>query len=105
MKNIRLASMIQQQDVYGPPPEDIYNNRNESMIMSPAVYGPPSDAPSNSKTVLKGTNIIIAILIFVLGIIAIFNKKMSKKAKLIIISSLILIGIIITVIINYISNL
>lgn len=100
MKNVRLASMIEQQDVYGPPPEDIYDNRNESMIMTPAVYGPPPDKPLNSKTMIKGTNIIITILIFVLGIIAIFNKKFSKKAKLIIISSLILIGIIITAIIN-----
>lgn len=57
------------------------NIRLTSMVETPAVYGPPSDAPSNNKTELKGTNIIIAVLIFVLGVIAILNKKISKKNK------------------------
>lgn len=105
MKNIRLTSMVETPAVYGPPPNNIYNGTNSSTIMSPAVYGPPSDDPSNNKTELKGTNIIIAVLIFVLGVIAILNKKISKKTKIIIISSLILLGLIVTIIINYVLSL
>lgn len=96
MNNKRLASMIETQDVYGPPPEDIYDT-NESLVNIPAVYGPPSEMKENK---VDNLNVFITVILFVLGIIAILNRKISKKIKAIIVLCLIIIGIIIMKILN-----
>lgn len=77
----KLSSMIEQQDVYGPPPY------------------------SNNATGETNINIGILIILFILGIVAFFNKRISKKSKCIIIISLIIIGIITTLVIKYFSTL
>ena len=99
----KLSSMMEQQEVYGPPSYNSNNqlrNSNSSMIEQQAVYGPPSYTEENNGA-LTGVNIGIIIVLFILGVIALVNKKLSKKAKIIIITSLIIIAIITTVIIEY----
>lgn len=99
--NIKIASrMIEQPAVYGPPSEQVYTN--ESTIQQAAIYGPP---PEKENLPLKATNVGILIVLFVLGIIALVNKKLSKTAKAIIITSIVVIGIVITVIIMNVSKL
>ena len=68
-----------------------------SMMEQQAVYGPPSYTEDNNGA-LTGVNIGIVIVLFILGVIALVNKKISKKVKIIIITSLIIIA---TVIIEY----
>ena len=100
-KEFKIASsMIEQQDVYGPPSEHVYNENMNSTVMQQMPYGSSPDKPNSA---LANTNIIISIILFILGIVAIFNKKISKRAKTIIILSLIAIGVIITIFIKYIS--
>lgn len=99
-KIIKVASnIIEQQEVYGPPSENVYgNNTIESTIQQQELYGPP---PVKGNAVAKGSNIAIVIVLFVLGIVALVNKKMSKTSKAIIVISLILIAILITALLNY----
>ncbi len=74
-----------------------------SMVEQPAVYGPPPE--SNNITNEEGFNIGVLIILFVLGIFAIFSKKISKNSKFIIIIGLFIIGVISTILIKYISVL
>ena len=67
----RLSSVIEQQSVYGPPPDE-------------------NDAK------LSGASIGILIILFILGIFALLNKKIPKKLKWIIVS-LVIIGITVTI--------
>ena len=76
----KLSSVIEQQDVYGPPPD-------------------------SKNTKLGNINIGILIVLFILGVFALLNKKISKKSKWIIVISLIIIGIITTLVIKYFSTL
>ena len=129
MKNFKLTSMIEQQDVYGPPVEDVYSskkNRRTETAPQQVLYGPPEDTtrasglnteiqqqaiygppPNNYKAnkIIKGTNIAISIVLFVLGVIALINKSLSKKAKAIIIGSLVLAWIIITLTLTIFANM
>ncbi len=73
-----------------------------NVIEQPTLYGPP---PDRKNTELENINIGILIVLFVLGVFALLNKKISKKSKWIIIISLIIIGIITTLAINYFSTL
>ena len=78
-----------------------------SIIEQPVVYGPPSNSlntESEKNTRLKNISIGILIVVFILGFFALFNKKISKKSKWIIVISLIII-IITTLIIKYFSTL
>ena len=76
--------------------------RLSSVIEQPVVYGPP---PVKNNTGLANVNIGILIVLFILGIFALLNKKISKKSKWIIIISLVIIGIIATLVIKYCSTL
>ncbi len=69
-------------------------------ISAPLLYGPPPDLYDYNNIPLRNINIGILILLFILGVIAFLNKKMSKTLKWIIAISLIIIGIIITLIIK-----
>jgi len=73
------------------------NTKVESGILhQTTVYGPPPDETKN--TTIKGTSIAITIILFILGVIALLNKKMSKKAKLVVIITLVAIAILIAII-------
>ena len=73
-----------------------------SLIAQQEVYGPPTNT---NNTKLENTSIGILIVLFILGVFALLNKKISKKSKWIIVISLIIIGIITTLIIRYFSTL
>ena len=98
----KLSSVIEQQDVYGPPPDSKDTELGNSMIKQEALYGPP---PDKKNTELENINIGILIVLFILGVFALLNKKISKKSKYIIVISLIIIGIITTLVIKYFSTL
>ena len=73
------------------------------------AYGPPPDSndtnlKNSSDTRLKNINIGILIVLFILGIFALLNKKISKRSKWIILISLIVIGIIATVVIKFLQQ-
>jgi hypothetical protein len=67
--------------LYGPPPER--NNQTHSSVPMPEpLYGPPPD--DNKYTIgLNITNIAVVVLLFIMGLLAILNRKLSKKAKII----------------------
>ena len=69
---------------------DLNTDQFDQIISQEALYGPPTDRLTTGKI-----SIIIEILLVILGIIAFCSKKISKKGKIIIISSLILIGAVI----------
>ena len=115
MDNIKNESNseIMTQVLYGPPtgntrdgnvdeftPKNNQEDANEVTVQ--ALYGPP---PANgNKNVLKGTNIGIVIVLFILGVFAILSKKISKTAKIVIVSCIVLFGIVITLIFNFLLN-
>ena len=96
--------LIQQQDLYGAPPvsdepiqvtgisggtQALYGvpSPRISPIMQQELYGPPSvnvDSNTMVKNVAGGTGIILTIVLFIIGLVAMFNKKVSKTAKIII---------------------
>ena len=47
---------------------------------------------------------VCLIVLFILGVFALLNKKISKKSKWIVVISLIIIGIITTLVIKYFST-
>ena len=98
----KLSSVIEQPVVYGPPPDSKNTELGNSMIEQEVVYGPP---PDSKNTKLGNINIGILIVLFILGVFALLNKKISKKSKWIIVISLIIIGIITTLVIKYFSTL
>lgn len=65
-------------------------------IMMPGVYGVPNKSVSSINTILKVAIIPIAFIIVLC--VVIFGKKLSKKSKIIICSTLGIIAIIITTI-------
>lgn len=88
-----------QTSVYGPAP-DVTINTNQT-----TVYGPPPTSSVNISPTVPPTggeaitpvitgaqilSIIASILLFIIGIIVILNKKISKKVK-IIVSSIIVV--------------
>lgn len=54
-----------------------------SPVIPIALYGPPSDTVIYSKPILV-LRIISALIIFLIGLGILLNKKISKKAKIII---------------------
>lgn len=48
--------------------------------------------------------ILLFVLIFIIGLIIILNKKLTKKVKAIIISAILLLGVLGFVLINYFAN-
>ncbi|MBR3152317.1 MAG: hypothetical protein IKF52_01685 [Clostridia bacterium] len=95
-----------QTSVYGPPP-GLITDRNQTEVYGPppditidvnqtTVYGPPSAIKGNGITATLTAahifSIIASILLFIIGLIVIFNKKIPKKVK-IIVSSIIAIAI------------
>ena len=66
-----------------------------------SLYGVPSSPESSYKS----ANIIITIILLILGLITILNKKISKKIRIIIGIVLIFIGIIAIFIVNLIQNI
>ena len=98
----KLSSIVEQPAVYGPPTESNDIELGNSMIEQKTLYGTSTES---KNTKLGNINIGILIVLFILGVFALLNKKISKKSKWIIIISLIIIGIITTLAINYFSTL
>lgn len=67
-----------------------------------ALYGPPTTI---GEKILRIGKPIILVILFIIGLIVLLNKKIAKKTKVIIISILVLIGIIGTYIFNFIANI
>ncbi len=65
------------------------------------VYGPP---PIKINTTQKVMNIGLWILIFILGSIALVNKKISKITKIIIITIILIIGLAVSFIVTSLLN-
>ena len=69
------------QALYGPPPER--NNQSHSSLEIPEpLYGPPPD-DNKYTTGLNITNIAVVGLLFIIGLAAMLNRKLSKRAKII----------------------
>lgn len=66
------------------------------------LYGPPQ--PSQEEINMKILKIISPILLLIIGIGVLINKKLSKKVKAIIIRILVLLGIGIYFLLKYIEN-
>lgn len=69
---------------------------NNTIVQDQVVYGPP---PSNMKKNLGLFSIITSILLFIIGIVVILNKKISKNAK-IIVSTIIVLAIVILILLK-----
>lgn len=89
IEDIRV-SMLETQDVYGPPPEPVH-----------IVGDNPGQEPnSNNNITLIISNVFITVALLVLGIIAIVNRKLSKKIKIFLLIGIIVLGIFILYFIN-----
>lgn len=121
--------LIQQQDLYGAPPikinEDIIGggaqalygvpspiitNPGQSIIETPVLYGPPSTTPKTNngpiKVVAGGTGIVLSMVVFIVGLIAMFNKKIPTFAKVILgICAFIVIVALVTLTVGIIKSL
>ena len=87
----------QQQVLYGPPPENVCRDVNETTVQKQDIYEPTSE---NNNIPLKTTSIGMWIVLFILGICAVFSRKMSKISKVVVIVSIIAIGLVITIALN-----
>ena len=97
-------SLIEQQDLYGAPPiklnenpigggmqvlygvpSPVISDPGQSIIETPVLYGPPPTKNNNTpvKAVAGGTGIILSMIVFIIGLIAMFNKKIPIFAKVI----------------------
>ena len=99
--------LIQQQDLYGAPPINVKENNVISggvqvlygvpspggsnprdIIETPVLYGPPSPIPEINngpiKAVAGGTGVILSMVIFIVGLIAMINRKVPTFVKVII---------------------
>ena len=74
--------------LYGPPAQDL--------------YGPPS--PTTGEMLSKIAKPIILVVVFIIGLFVILSKKLTKKVKAIVISTLIILAILGYVLLNYIST-
>lgn len=74
------------QSVYGPPPESVRGVENV-----------PEKEPN---TGLMISNVFVVVALLVLGIIAIVNRKLSKKIKIFLLIGIIVLGIFILYFIN-----
>ena len=71
---------IEQTDVYGPPPSP----KGKSSILDinqSAVYGPAPDPSFSSLTSGQIFSIVASVLLFIIGLIVILNKKIKKNTK------------------------
>ncbi len=82
--------LIQQQDLYGAPPiQALYgvpSPRVQNFIETPALYGPPPGKTNNNnvaKVAAGGTGVFFSMLLFIVGLIAMFNKKIPTFVKVI----------------------
>lgn len=125
-KNLK-ESLIEQQDLYGAPPfmdEPINSEPIQALygvpsprigdpsqiITAPVLYGPPSPTPKSANTTGKvavgGTGIFLSMILFVVGLIAMFNKKIPTFAKVIIgVCAFIVIAVIIALTVGIINVL
>ena len=79
---------METQALYGPPPPERNEQKYNSYSETQDIYGPPVDVnPNNKKADSKATlnivNIGMVVLLFVVGLVAVINKKLSKRAKII----------------------
>ena len=86
---ISRAALGPMQALYGPPQEQ-------------DLYGPPP--LTTGETLSKIAKPIILVVIFIIGLFVILNKKITKKVKAIVIFVLIILGILGYVLLNYISE-
>ena len=78
---------IDETTVYGPAPDP--NSENTIIdISQPSVYGPAPDPSFSSLTGGQLFSIVSSILLFIIGLIVILNKNITKKAKIITITIL-----------------
>ena len=78
---------METQALYGPPPERNEQKYN-SYVETQDIYGPPVDVNPNSKkadgkATLNIVNIGMVILLFIVGLVAVVNRKLSARAKII----------------------
>ena len=72
---------MHQPAVYGPPSDA--NSETIIDISQPAVYGPPSDPNITTLTGGQIFSIVASIMLFIIGLIVILNKKINKTVKVI----------------------
>ena len=69
------------------------------------LYGPPQDPqPTTGEVILKITKPAILVVVFIIGLFVILSKKITKKAKVIAVSILIILAILGYVLMNYIAT-
>lgn len=78
---------VSQTTVYGPP-------KASNEIQAAVVYGPPADIGIQASTINLLT-IISSIVLFIIGLLVILNKKIKKNIKIFICCILVLVAIII----------
>lgn len=61
--------------------------------------------PGPRQTILKIGKITVPVILFVIGLFVILSKKITKKVKAIVISSLIALGILGTLLINFLVDM
>lgn len=88
-KNELERAEAEQFVLYGPP-RGRNNYTQQNVIEQPKVYGPP---PGKSKEISEpeGISLIFAIILFIIGIIALIRKKTPKAVKIAICIGLVII--------------
>ena len=83
----------------------VYASGADQIISVYAVDPGPSPSQSIGKTILKIGKITIPVILFVIGLFVILSKKITKKVKAIVISIIVALGILGTVLINFLSDM
>ena len=77
---------------------------DEIISMYAVDPGPKEKIPSIVEIISKIGKIVIPVVLFVIGLIVIFNKKIAKKVKVIVVASLVILAILGVVLMNYLST-
>ena len=82
--------LVQTQDLYGAPPiQALYGVPSPKVgnyIETPALYGPPpgkTNANNVGKVAAGGTGLLLSMVVFIVGLVAMFSKKIPTFVKVI----------------------
>lgn len=83
----------------------VYAIGPDTIISMYAVDPGPSPRQTIGETISKIGKITIPFILFVIGLFVILSKKITKKVKAIVISTLIILGVLAWTILNYFADM
>jgi hypothetical protein len=75
------------------------------LIITPMYGVSPGPKQTVLETILKIGKIVVPIILFVIGLFVMLREKTTKKVKIIVVSTLVILAIISIILINYLNSM